>query len=141
MTFSRSSLGGAAFLTALLLGAPGEARTQSLSAVARPAYCAPLAWVIRTWRDTRPGDSVQVRSHALARRLDRVAQVAAATGRADVAKALDLSARWVSAGDGPNHAARARDLRLGERMMAVGRGANPTIRQDCGFTVYPKKSV
>lgn len=141
MTISRPTLGGAALLTALLLGAPGDARAQSVAASVRPAYCAPLSWVIRTWRDTRPGDSVQVRSHALARRLDRVAQLAAAAGRADVANALALSARWVSAGDGPNHAARARDLRLGERMMAVGRGANPTIRKDCGFTVYPRQTV
>lgn len=85
-----------ALLTALLLGAPGEARAQTLASVARPACAAPLGWVIRTWRGT-PGDSARARGRNLAKRLDRVAQAAAGAGRTDVARALTLSARYVSA--------------------------------------------
>lgn len=98
----RATLHGA-LLTAILLGAPGEARAQTLSATARPACCAPLGWVIRTWRDT-PGSSVRARGHNLARRLDRVAQAAAGAGRADVARALTLSARYVSSDNGGSNA-------------------------------------
>lgn len=113
MSLARPALGGA-IVAALLMGTPGEMRAQPAAAAARPAFHAPLSWVIRTWRDTRPGEPAPASGQTLARRLDRVAQVAAAVGRADVARALDLSARYVATAD------TAPRVQVGHRVGTVG---------------------
>lgn len=110
--------------------APGTPRPQ-------PAYCAELLRMKQGWQGYYPGHSLTERSYALSRWITSIAQQAAHARRPDVADALGLSARWVRMGSSANAAAHARDSRLGERMMQAGRAANPTIKADCGFALYP----
>ncbi len=119
-------------LTAVLVGTSGGARATTTP----PAYCSELSWIVKNWRKVAQKQPIDVRSRVLAGRVGRVAVLAAADGRTDVAAALTLSSRWVASGASFKTASLARKQHLQERTTEAGWKANSTIRADCGFAPY-----